>query len=145
MHTTQPKTFIERLFMNKSTKKATLFLFFILLLSSENLLAQSADDVSGMIAVQGVNGEELNVISIMFDVSLVLEDEAIITKELNKYPGIKSITFRDALQFIYIKYTNEISANQLLAVLDKINKRGHYLSSGVPVYYQKDQNIYFVR
>jgi inosine/xanthosine triphosphate pyrophosphatase family protein len=144
MNINSPKTLMEKSFMNKSIRRAICFSFFTLLLSSENLLAQ-APDLSGIMSVQGVNSEEMNSICIKFEAALVGDDESIVLRELNKYPGIKSISVRNAGEYIYIKYTNEISANQLLAVLDKINKRGHYLSAGVPVYYQKDQNIYFFR
>jgi len=125
-------------------KKSTLFLFLTLILSSGSLLAQSPD-VSGMITIAGVNGEQYNGVSIKFEVTLVAIDETNITRELNKYPGIASVSFLEERQYIYVKYTNEISANQLLAVLDKLNKRGHYMNAGLPVYYQKDQNTYFLR
>ncbi len=116
----------------------------ILSLNFQYALAQ-APDQSGIIYSAGTNGEEFNHICIKFENSISADQESSIHTEYNKYPGIKSIVLNVNEGYIYLKYTNEISANQLLAILDKINLPGHYLSNGVPTYYQKDNSIYFIR
>lgn len=118
-------------------------LFISAICSFGNITAQTIDN-SGFMHTAGTNGEEFNALKIKFETTLNADQNAVISNELHKYPGIISIEF-DSDQYVVLKFTNEISANQILAVLDRINHPGHYLNSGVPVYYQKDQNIYFIR
>lgn len=111
---------------------------------STNTLSAQTSDNSGFIhtAVPGV--EEFNLLKIKFENDLVGDQSFLVKAELNKYPGLQSLEFEGS-QYMVIKFNHEINANQILAVLEKINHPGHYLNSGSPVYYVKDETIYFIR
>jgi hypothetical protein len=112
--------------------------------SSAPLTAQ-ATDISGVQHHAVAGSEEFNLILIKFENTLQGDDPANIQQELLKYKGVSSISFTQDHDYVYIKYTQAITANQLLAVLDKMNRRGHYMESGTAVYYAKDNNVYFIR
>lgn len=113
------------------------------LLSITNLSAQVSDD-SGIIHTAGTNGEEFNLVKVKFETALNGDQNHLVESELNKYSGLQSIQFESG-QYMLVKFNSEISINQILAVLDKINHPGHYLVAGTPVYYIKDNSIYFIR
>lgn len=117
-----------------------------LILSSTICSFSQAVDISGIMHVQGVN-EEYNSICIRFDQTLIADDQSIIQKEFAKYQDIVSISFNNEVSadYVFVKYANPMTPNQLLAILDRINKKAHYMESGSAVYYQKDGSIYFIR
>jgi hypothetical protein len=117
---------------------------FLGVFSPASLQAQ-ATDISGIQHHAVAGSEEFNLILIKFDNALQPDDPANIERELLKYKGVTTINFSQDHAYVYIKYSNLITPNQILAVLDKMNRRGHYMEGGSPVYYAKDNNVYFIR
>lgn len=93
------------------------------------------------------NGEQLNLIKIHCDQLADATLSQIISAELLKYDKeVKAVDIDAPNHKIYVKYTNDMSANMLLGILERSYFKAYYHdASGAPVYYTKTGNEVFLR
>lgn len=145
----QPNCFNPR---NMKTRKNLVFvpksiylpvlLFFILFNGFS--YAQTVIDNSGIIHTTA-SGEEFNLISIKIDKDVTNDNLSIISTEINKYEDIYGMDADVETDHLHFKHNDNMTPNQILAILQRINFAGHYKDGATDVYYVKDENIYFIR
>lgn len=106
------------------------------------IYGQIASDQSGILHTTA-NGEESNLICVLAENLSTDIQVNKIKAELVKYPEIKSFDIKLAEQYVFIKYDNNLSPNQILAILNRIQITAHYLEAGVAIYYVKGSTDYF--
>lgn len=116
---------------------AVLFILF-----NSVLYGQIASDQSGILHTTSI-GEESNLICVLAENLSTDIQVNKIKDELVKYPEIKSFDIKLTEQYVFIKYNNNISPNQLLAILNRIQITAHYMDAGTAIYYVKGSTDYF--
>lgn len=106
------------------------------------IYGQIASDQSGILHTTS-NGEESNLICVLAENLNTDTQVNNIKVELAKYPEIVSADIKLSEQYIFIKYNNNISPNQLLAILNRIQITAHYMDAGTAIYYVKGSTDYF--
>jgi len=127
----------------KRPKLATLLCIMALLTS----VSYAQQEVHSGILHTSSPTEQFNLIKIHCDAIDDAAYQGIIFKEYDKYGEfIKSVDYDPMNKKIYIKYTNEIDANMLLGILERIAIHAYYHNaSHQPVYYAKSGNEQFRR
>lgn len=83
-------------------------------------------------------GEETNLLKLHCDALSMESNHAIIRQEFAKYNEIKAVDIDMMNKKMYIKYTNELDANFILGILERVTIIAFYNNAlGTPVYYTK--------
>lgn len=100
-------------------------------------ISYAQQDVHSGILHTTSSGEESNLIKLHCE-NLTEDMVATIRSEYKKYPEIRSVDFQASDYKIYVKYSNDIGANMLLGILERVYIKAYYLDvNGNEVRYTK--------
>lgn len=116
-------------------KKTNVAILIVTLLLSCNAFAQ--EGIHSGIVHTTASGEENNLIKLHCE-GMTPDMVATIRNEYKKYAEIRSVDFHVSDYKIFVKYSNDMSPNMLLGILERVYINAYYHNEdGNPVYYTK--------